>query len=84
MAQAGKEGKLSDKEIADQLIKENEEYRKLDEEHRDLENILVEIDRKVYLTTEEEVERKRVQKLKLLKKDRMAEIVREHRKTHSN
>ncbi len=75
---------MSDKEIADQLIKENEEYRKLDEEHRDLENILVEIDRKVYLTTEEEVERKRVQKLKLLKKDRMAEIVREHRKTHSN
>ncbi len=75
---------MSDKEIADQLIKENEEYRKLDEEHRDLENILVEIDRKVYLTTEEEVERKRVQKLKLLKKDRMAEIVREYKKTLSN
>lgn len=75
---------MSDKEIADQLTKENEEYRKLDEEHRDLENILVEIDRKVYLTTEEEVERKRVQKLKLLKKDRMAEIVREYKKTLSN
>lgn len=75
---------MSDKEIADQLIKENEEYRKLDEEHRDLENILLEIDRKVYLTTEEEVERKRVQKLKLLKKDRMAEIVREYKKTRSN
>lgn len=75
---------MSDKEITDLLIKENEEYRKLDEEHRDLENILVEIDRKVYLTTEEEVERKRVQKLKLLKKDRMAEIVREYKRTHSN
>lgn len=75
---------MSDKEITDLLIKENEEYRKLDEEHRDLENILVEIDRKVYLTTEEEVERKRVQKLKLLKKDRMAEIVREYKKTLSN
>lgn len=75
---------MSDKEIADQLIKENEEYRKLDEEHRDLENILLEIDRKVYLTTEEEVERKRVQKLKLLKKDRMAEIVRGYKKTLSN
>jgi len=38
---------------------------------------LLEIDKKVYLTPEEELERKKMQKQKLLKKDLMAEMIRE-------
>lgn len=75
---------MKDEEIIALLRKENEEFRKLDEEHKRFEVILTEIDRKVYLTTEEELERKRIQKLKLSGKDRMAELIREHKKSHSN
>jgi uncharacterized protein YdcH (DUF465 family) len=71
---------LKEQEIVDQLKKENDEFKKLSEEHRNLDGLLAEIDNKRYLTTEEEVERKRIQKLKLLRKDRMAELIREYKK----
>ena len=71
---------MKEQEIVDQLKKENEEFKKLSEEHRNLDGLLAEIDNKRYLSTEEEVERKRIQKLKLLRKDRMAELIREYKK----
>jgi len=74
---------LKENEIAEVLRKENEEFRKLSEEHRNLDGLLSEIDSRRYLTAEEEVERKKIQKQKLQKKDRMAEIVRAYRKSHS-
>jgi hypothetical protein len=73
---------LKENEIVEFLKKENEEFRKLSEEHRSLDGILSEIDSKRYLSAEEAVERKRIQKQKLLKKDRMAELVREYKKIH--
>ena len=74
---------MKEQEIAEILLKENEEYKKLGDEHKSLKEVLAEIDKKVHLTAEEEVERKRIQKLKLVKKDRMAEIIREYNKSHS-
>lgn len=74
---------MKENEIAEVLRKENEEFRKLSEEHRNLDGLLSEIDSRRYLTAEEEVERKKIQKQKLQKKDRMAELVREYRKSHS-
>jgi uncharacterized protein YdcH (DUF465 family) len=74
---------LKEQEIAEVLVKESVEYRKLGEEHKSLEQVLAEMNRKVYLTPEEEVEKKRIQKLKLTKKDRMAELIREYKKSHS-
>ena len=74
---------MKENEIAEVLRKENEEFRKLSEEHRNLDGLLSEIDSRRYLTAEEEVERKKIQKQKLQKKDRMAEIVRAYRKSHS-
>ena len=73
---------MKENEIVEFLKKENEEFRKLSEEHRSLDGLLSEIDNKRYLTPEEELERKRIQKQKLLKKDRMAELVRAYRKVH--
>ncbi len=75
---------MKEQEIVESLRKESEEFRKLAEEHHSLEGILSEIDKKVYLTPEEEVERKKIQKQKLLKKDRMAELIRDFKKNHSN
>jgi uncharacterized protein len=61
------------------LRTENPEYRKWEEEHESLEQTLVTFEAHRYLTPEQEVERKRVQKLKLAAKDRMMEIVRRSR-----
>ena len=72
---------MKESEIVEFLKNQNEEFRKLSEEHRDLDGLLSDIDSKRYLTAEEEIERKRIQKQKLLKKDRMAELVREHKKS---
>lgn len=65
--------------VLERLRVENAEFRKWEEEHSELENRLRSIDSHVYLTPEEEIERKRLQKLKLLAKDRMMEILRRHR-----
>ena len=75
---------MKEEEIIELLRKENEEFKKLSEEHRSLDQTLTELDRKAHLTTEEEVERRNMQKMKLIKKDRMAELVREYKKIHSN
>jgi uncharacterized protein YdcH (DUF465 family) len=72
---------LKEQEVVENLKKENEEFKKLMDEHHGLENLLAEIDKKMHLTAEEEIERKRIQKQKLLKKDRMAELIRDFMKS---
>lgn len=75
---------MNDEEIRELLGRENEEFKKLDEEHKSLKSLLAEMDRKVYLSADEEMERKKLQKLKLSKKDRMAELIRDYRKSRVN
>lgn len=72
---------MKEQECIELLKRENEEFRKLADEHHSLDGVLSELDRKVYLTPEEEMERKKLQKQKLAKKDRMAEMVRDYIKT---
>jgi len=74
---------LKEQEIIERLKKESEEFRKVLEEHHGLDATLAEIDRKVYLTPEEEIERKKLQKQKLAKKDKMAEFIRDFKKTNT-
>lgn len=74
---------MNDKEIAAILEKENSEYKKVDDEHRNLDVMLAEMDKKLHFTPEEEIERKRLQKIKLVMKDKMAEFVRQYKKEHS-
>lgn len=74
---------MKENDVVEILKKENEEFRKLTEEHRSLDLLLSEIDSKRYLTPEEEIERKNIQKQKLFKKDKIAGLVREYRKSHS-
>mgnify|MGYP006268755461 CR=1 FL=1 len=75
---------MKEQEIIELLRRESEEFKKLDQEHKNLDQLLLAIDSKVYLNADEEMERKKIQKLKLLKKDRMAELVREYKKSHTN
>lgn len=57
------------------LLESNPEFKTLVHEHRMLDDKLKEYERKVYLTPDEEMERKRLQKLKLAKKDQIARIL---------
>jgi uncharacterized protein YdcH (DUF465 family) len=75
---------LKEHEIIELLKRESEEFKKLDAEHKNLDHLLLAMDSKVYLNADEEIERKKIQKLKLLKKDRMAELVRVYKKSHTN
>jgi uncharacterized protein YdcH (DUF465 family) len=61
------------------LCEENPRFRKLYEEHAIFEKQLRSMDERVYLTPEEEMDRRRMQKLKLAGKDEMELILRELR-----
>jgi len=67
---------VSDQVLVEQLCNENPRFRKLYEEHLLLEKQLSEMDQKTFITPEEEMERKKVQKLKLAGKDEMEGILR--------
>lgn len=70
---------MREAEIISILRNESEEYKKLEEEHKKLEQSLEEIKSKKYLTAEEEVEKKKIQKHKLQYKDRMARLIRSYK-----
>lgn len=64
-----------DEQLIQQHLTHNEELKRLYEEHLELKRKLEDYRHKVYLTNEEELEEKRIQKLKLASKDRMMEIL---------
>ena len=68
-----------DQELIDQLMDRDPELKKHVEEHRDYEKLLEEFNRRPYLTAAETVERKRLQKLKLAGRDRIEQILAQHR-----
>lgn len=71
---------VEDSALFEELRRENKEFLDLEREHKKLEEELSHLLKRRVLTTEEEVLKKRLQKEKLAKKDRMAEIVREYKK----
>lgn len=66
-------------DIKQELSAASEEFRLLLQSHHDHEKRLATLATKTYLSTDEEMEEKRLKKEKLHIKDRMEEIVREHR-----
>ncbi len=68
-----------DQSLIQRLSEENPKFRKLHEEHILFEKKLQEYDEMSYLSAEEEIERKKIQKLKLAGKDEMEELLREYR-----
>lgn len=74
---------MREEDIVEVLKKENEEFKRIYQEHRNLDSQLSEFNKKAYLTSEEEVEIQRIKKEKLYKKDKIAELIREYRKQHS-
>ena len=71
---------MKDIEIAEALRREDENFRKLEEEHKRLKETLAVMDKKKHLTTDEEIERKRIQKQKLKVKDSLALLISGYKK----
>ena len=62
-----------------ELIKTDDEFRRLHEEHQDYERRLREINQKTLLSEDDEIEEKKIKLHKLVLKDKMEEILRQHR-----
>ena len=65
--------------LIEHLQQTHSEFRHLMEEHLRYEQELDAFNKLRYLTSEQEIEKKRLQKVKLMGKDRMAEILTEHK-----
>ncbi len=67
---------LTDDAIVERLRQANSEFRELEVLHHHLGHELNELQRRHVLTPAEELEKKRIQKEKLAKKDKLAELIR--------
>jgi uncharacterized protein YdcH (DUF465 family) len=65
--------------LRDRLLNQNEEYRRLDQQHHEYEQRLTALTEKAVLTDDEQVEQINLKKRKLQLKDRMEVIVRQAR-----
>ncbi len=60
-------------------VQKDDELRKSVEEHRNFESALENFNKRLYLTPAEEMEKKKLQKLKLLSKDKIYQILAKYR-----
>jgi hypothetical protein len=68
-----------DEKLIARLIQSNDTLKEYVEQHRDYERQLEEFNKRIHLTTDESMERKRIQKMKLANRDRIERILVEHR-----
>jgi uncharacterized protein YdcH (DUF465 family) len=68
-----------DEDLIQTLLEREPDLRRYYEEHVDLEKQLGAFQQKLYLTPDEEVEKKRLQKRKLAGKDKIMEILSRYR-----
>jgi uncharacterized protein YdcH (DUF465 family) len=69
----------NDERLILSLLDEDAELKRFYDEHLDLERQIMGFQEKVYLTPDEEFQKKRLQKLKLAGKDRIMEILARYR-----
>jgi len=72
---------VREEQVIASLVDKDPELKKYYEEHQELERKLAEFQHKHHLSPDEEVEKKRLQKLKLLGKDKIMEILEKNRQT---
>ena len=68
-----------DEKLIERLVEKNEELKKCMDEHLEFEKKLEKLNRKAHLTLEEEVEKKRIKKLKLAGRDEIEKILSKYR-----
>jgi uncharacterized protein len=70
---------IREEQVIVSLLDKDPELKKYYEEHQQLEKRLAEFHHKHHLSPEEEIEMKKIQKLKLVGKDKIMEILGKHR-----
>ena len=68
-----------DELLIEKHIESDEELRKYVEEHAMLEEKLEQFNKRVYLTSDEEIEQKKIKKMKLAGRDKIEMILRKYR-----
>jgi len=68
-----------DQELIERWTDRDPELKRFVDEHREFERRLEEFNRRPYLTSQEDLERKRLQKLKLAGRDRIEQILAKYR-----
>ncbi len=66
------------------LLETNDEFRRLASKHHELDERLVQLESKHYLSSDEQVEEVTLKKKKLHLKDQMEEILRAYRQGHAH
>ncbi|RLB88253.1 MAG: DUF465 domain-containing protein [Deltaproteobacteria bacterium] len=69
-----------DMEIIARLVTENDSLKKYVQQHQEYESQLEEYNSRLHLTSEEWMERKKIQKLKLAVRDKIERILAQHRR----
>ena len=67
------------KAFVQDLLETDGDFKKAFDVHKDYESKLAELDDKHYLTAEDQLERKKLQKKKLVEKDRMEVMIQRHK-----
>jgi uncharacterized protein YdcH (DUF465 family) len=82
-APAGGKSMLTETGIVERLRASSAEFRALEESHHRLDAELGELQKRQFLTPQEEMLKKQIQKEKLAKKDKMAELIRLYRENET-
>ena len=69
--------------LLEKLVTENPEFKKIYDEHSVLKNLVEEMNQRKFLSPEEELKKKNIQKQKLIYKDKLSKIL-ENQKTSTN
>jgi len=75
----GVEMTTKEEALIDKLVRENEEFSKMKQAHSQLAKQLEELEKKPFLTPQDEVEIKIIKKKKLALKDQMEKILNQYR-----
>ncbi len=69
----------SEEDLVKELLERDEEFKQAYLAHEEYEKKIAEFDKRPYLSTEEQLTRKKLQKLKLAEKDKMEAILARYR-----
>lgn len=72
---------MSHDDLKAELIKTDDEFRRLYQEHQDYERRLNDINQKTLLSQDDEIEEKKIKLHKLALKDKMEHLLRMHRES---
>lgn len=71
----------SSESVKEALLRENEEFQRLAQKHRELEDRLSSLSQKLLLSDDEKYEEVTLKKKKLVLKDKMADLIRQREST---